>query len=264
MSKQLETFLIDVLTGIDPFKDVVSHIFIRRNKEDSTLEAAAKARDGSISIRAISKKPIKEFEYVACLGNLSYLKSVLISPYMKADGKMKLGWETASNGKSQALRYIEFSGGKGFKTFYQATDPFVNQLGRIEIKKNQEWPVAFHIGPAVVKNFDDIYKIHLSAPRTGSDLDDIFRLSFTEKGIEGVFGDNDTEASVILSDIAEAEEGTDKMSGLFQISRFRSILKQIGKNEALAYQGAYALMIDTETTHSNFQFVMQAKKMADL
>jgi hypothetical protein len=264
--EQFKQFRADLLASFDPFKDVITHIYLRRRKDGQEgVEAAAEPRDQSLKITAVSKKPVSEFQNVACLGNLSYLKSVVQSSYLKKDAKLELSYDVDSKGKGEALRHISFSGGKGFKTHYQATDPYIDQLGRVKPVKIEDWPVAFYINVDVVKNFEEIHKINASAPKIGSDLDDVFHLVYEDGKIEGIFGDHGNQSSVILSDIAEAEEEEEdvkRITALFSISRLRFILKQIGKGEAMAYLCSKGLKIDTETEHAKYQFVMQAKRMA--
>lgn len=260
---QFKQFLADVLASVDPFKDVVTHIYLRRRKDGTEgVEAAAQPRDGSIKISAVSVKPIEEFQNVACLGNLPYLRAVLQSSYLKKEPTLDLNYDVDSQGKGEALRHINFKGTKGFKTHYQATDPYIDKLGRVKPVVIDYWPVAFFINAEVIKNFDEIIKIHASAPKIGTSLDDVFYLVYEGGKVEGIFGDQGSQSSVVLSDIAEAESDVDKVTTLLSISRLRSILKQIGKGEAMAHLCPTALKIDTGTEHAKYQFVLQGKRKA--
>ena len=106
-----------------------------------------------------------------------------------------------------------------------------------------------------------MYKVNALAPKTGSDRDDIFKLAFTGDVIEAIFGDNHHTANVILADIVEAESYVAKTNAYFSISRFKSILKLIGKGEAIGYLSENGLRVDTETKNAQYKFVTAAKKV---
>jgi len=260
MSDNLQLFLVDLLGAIEPFKDVVSHVMMRES--NGIVVAAAKARDGSISIQAKSKVEIPEFTDKACLGSLSYLRSALAAPYMNG-GKLNLNYGTASNGKDKVLTSIKLVGSKGggYNVFYQAVDPFINQLNRIKLPTGLDWPVAFAIDETFVNHYGEVVKVSAQAPKAGTERDDIFQLVQTEEGVEGIFGDKHHQVTVLLSATVEANPATEKTNAYFSISKVRSILRFIGKAAAIGYLSDKALRVDTETEQAEYQFVTASKKV---
>lgn len=263
MGSQLKLFFTDLLTSTYPFRDSITHILMKSDDSDR-IAVAAKSRDGSISIRGKTQKPIKEFQHVACLGSLPYLHSVFSSPYVKKadDLNIKLNYETASDGKSEALRSMEIKGKRGLHVFYQAVDPFVNQLNRIKIPTTADWPVLFGIDKSTIDAFTEMRKISMQVPKTGSDRDDIFQLIYSEGEIIAVFGEKGHQADITLTE-AEPSEEIDKLSALFSITQFRSILDLVGSKGAVAYFSSKALRIDTETDVLSYEFVTSAKRLAE-
>jgi hypothetical protein len=141
-------------------------------------------------------------------------------------------------------------------------------MNRIKLPPQLDWPLAFSIDVDFIKSFDEMCKIHALAPKTGSERDDIFQLVHTDEGIEAIFGDHHHTANVVLSETVEANLRTtvanlrtDKTHAYFSISLFKSILKLIGKGDAIGYLTNTGLRIDTETKHATYKFVTAAKKV---
>ncbi len=257
--KDLQNFLLNLLESVDPFKDVITNVMMRT--ADGHIVAAAKARDGTISVQAKSTKQIPEFEHKACLGSLSYLKGVLSSPFMES-GKLDLTYGKASNGKDDVLRSIAIKGERGkMHVYYQAVDPFVNAMNRIKLPTGLEWPVAFAIDETFIDTFNEAVKVMAAAPKSGTERDDIFRMVQTDEGVEGIFGDKHHQVTVLLSATVEANPATEKVNAYFSISKMRSILRYIGKSAAIGYFSDKALRVDTETAHAEYQFVTASKKV---
>ena len=255
---ELKLFVVDLLDAIDPFKDVISHVMMR--EADGRVVAAAKARDGSISVQAKSKGEVPGFTDKACLGSLAYLRGALTSANM-TNGELKLSYGDASNGKDRVLRSISMSGSNGFKVFFQAVDPFVNSLNRIKLPTGLDWPVAFAIDETFIDNFNETVKVNALAPKSSTERDDIFQMVLTPEGIEGIFGDKHHQATVALSRTVEAESSTDKVNAYFSISKVRSLLRYVGKAAAIGYLSDKALRVDIETSQAEYQFVTASKKV---
>jgi hypothetical protein len=258
MSKELQNFLIDLLDAVDPFKDVVTNIMVR--DVNGIIIAAAKARDGSISIQAKSKHPIPDFTEKACLGSLPFLRGVLTSAYMK-DGTLSLAYGKASNDDDIVLRSMKMVGSNGFNVFFQAIDPFVNKLNRIKLPTGLSWPVAFAVDGPFINHFSEVVKVNTFAPKSGTGSDDIFELLVVDGTIEGVFGDNKHQTNVVLSNTVESDEVVDKINAYFSITKTRSMLRFIGKGSAIGYLSDKALRIDTDTACAEYQFVTASKKV---
>ncbi len=258
MSTKLQSFLSEILDTLDPFKDVITNVMIR--EKDGEIKAAAKSRDGAISVEITCKGDLPGFKEKACLGSLPFLRGALNSSLMK-EGKIELTFGQASNGKDEVLRSALLTGKRGYNVFYRAIDPYVNKMNRIKLPPILEWPVAFAIDKEFISAFDDMYKVNALAPKTGSDRDDIFKLAFTGGSIEAIFGDNHHTANVVLADIVEAKTKTEKTNAYFSISRFKAILRLIGKGEAIGYLSENGLRVDTETKNAQYRFVTAAKKV---
>lgn len=261
--KEFKAFLSDLLTSVDPFKDVISHIMMR--ERDGRVIAVAKSRDGSISIQVKSRGEVPGYSHKACLGSLPYLRSALASAYMK-EGTLELTTGESSRGNDEVLRSIKLKGSHGFNVFYQAVDPFVSRLTEIEQPKKStelDYPVAFGVDAQFISNFDEAFKVQQQAPKVGTDRDDIFTVSYNNDTVEAIFGEKGHQATVILTKTVEAATGVDKASALFSMTKFRSILKLIGKGDGIGSLSEKALRIDTETKQTEIQFVMSAKRVRD-
>ena len=261
--KEFKTFLADLLTSVDPFKDVISHIMMR--EKDGRVIAVAKSRDGSISIQVKSRGEVPGYSHKACLGSLPYLRSALASAYMK-DGTLELTTGASSRGNDEVLRSIKLKGTHGFNIFYQAVDPFINKLTEIDQPKKStelDYPVAFAVDSQFISSFDEAYKVQQQAPKIGTDRDDIFTVSYNDSTVEAIFGEKGHQASIILTSTVEAATGVDKVNSLFSMSKFRSILKLVGKGTGIGSLSEKALCIDTETKQTEIQFVMSAKRVRD-
>ena len=256
MSK-LQTFLCEILDTVDPFKDVISNIMLR--ERDGEIKAAAKSRDGAISVEISCKGDMPEFTEKACLGSLSFLRGALKSAHMDG-GKIELTYGPASNGKDEVLRSILLKGKRRFNVFYHAIDPFINKMNRIKLPPMLDWPVCFAIDQDFIAAFDDTYKVNALSPKTGLH-DDIFQLAYTGDSIEAIFGDKNHKLNVVLSETVEAKAGSDKTFAHFSISRFRAILRLIGKGDAIGYLSPTGLRVDTETKNASYKFVTAAKKI---
>jgi hypothetical protein len=262
MTITLKSFLLDLLEAVEPFKDAITNVMIL--EKDGVVKAAGKSRDGSLTLQVTAKGPIEDFTGKACIGSLSYLRRALLSKNMNS-GELKLNYGNASNGE-EVLRSINLIGTNEFNLFYQAIDPFVNQMNRIKLPSIANYPVVFGIDKNFINNFDDTYKVNSLAPKIGSERDDIFVLVLvpTDDGIsiEGIFGDKSHAISVQLTAMVEtAINEPTKMKAHFLISRFRTLLQLIDKGEGIGYLSDKSLKIDIETTQADYQYVMSAKKV---
>jgi hypothetical protein len=260
--KEFKAFLSDLLTSVDPFKDVITHIMMR--ERDGKVIAIAKSRDGSISIQVKSRGEVPGYSHKACLGSLPYLRSALASAYMK-EGTLELTTGESSRGNDEVLRSIKLKGSHGFNVFYQAVDPFVSKLSNVDTPKSTElnYPVAFAVDTKFIESFDEVYKVQQQAPKIGTDRDDIFTVSYNNSSVEAIFGEKGHQATVILTKTVEAATGVDKVNSLFSMTKFRSILKLVGKGTGIGSLSDKALRIDTETKQTEIQFVMSAKRVRD-
>lgn len=260
MSTKLQSFLSEILDTLDPFKDVIANVMVR--EKDGEFKAAAKSKDGAISVEITCKGDLPGFKEKACFGSLPFLRGALNSSLMEG-GDIELTYGDASNGKDTVLRSAMLRGKKGYNVFYSAIDPYVNKMNRIKLPPILDWPVAFAIDKEFISAFDEMYKVNALAAKTGSDRDDIFKLAYTGGSIEAIFGDHHHSLNVVLSDIVEAEANTDKTNAYFSISRFKAILKLIGKGEAIGYLSKNGLRVDTETKNAQYRFVSAAKKVKE-
>jgi len=261
VSEEFRDFLTDLLEAVDPFRDRITHILMRRS--DNGVEAAARARENSISVQAIAKKPISDYDHFACLGKLQYLKTILNSAYIKGktDFSIDLKYDTATDNKTTALRSVEFEGG-GMKAYYTPTDPFVNKLNNVPVPVIKKWPVLFGIDDKVINHFDQLFRIHQSAPRAGGDRDDVFQLAYNGGEILALFGEKGHQSQVTLTTEAGTTEEIDKLSALFSISHLRSIMKFMGKKGGVAYFADKCLKIEMETAYADYAFAIYAKKLS--
>ena len=248
--------MLELLDILDPFKDVISNVMVRDS--DGEVKAAAKSRDGVISIEVACKGDLPGFHDKACFGSLPFLRGALGASHMKG-GTIDLTYGTASNGKDEVLRSLILTGKSKYNVFYRAIDPYVNKMNRIKLPPNLDWPVGFSIDKNFIESFDDMYKVNALAPKTGSERDDIFQLAYVDDSIEAIFGDQHHTSNVVLSTTVEAKQKSEKTSAYFSISRFKSILKLIGKGEGIGYLSNTGLRVDTETKHATYKFVTAAK-----
>lgn len=248
----------ELLDTLDPFKDVITNVMLR--EKDGEIKAAAKSKDGVISVEVTCKGDLPGFHDKACFGSLPFLRGALDTPKMRG-GTMELTFGTASNGQDEVLRSLTLSGAEGYNVFYRAIDPYVNKMNRIKLPPMLDWPLAFAIDKDFISTFDEMYKVNALAPKANSERDDIFHLAFTGDVIEAIFGDQHHTSNVVLSRTIEAKLRTEKTNAYFSISRFRSILRLIGKGEGIGYLSNTGLRVDIETKYADYKFVTAAKKV---
>jgi len=267
MSKVFRDVMVDILTHIEPFRDSITNLLMRKNP-DGTITAVAKARDGNIGFLIESKEEIPEFDHIACFGSLPYLRSILKSAYFNGKGKASTGmgidmqYEVASNGETTALRAIQFTTKtKKFEAFYQATDPFVNNLNKVKLPTIEEYDAEFIIGQDEIKDFGEVLKIHKTAPKIGGDRDDIFKLTIDDGNVQATFGDKGHHSSVTLADDVDITTDIAGIDSLFAVSKIESMFKLIGKGEAHCSVAKRALRIQIETAWCTYSIVTVAKKL---
>ncbi len=262
MSTELKDLLIDVLSVVEPFRDEITHILMKRT-EGGDIVAVAKSKDSNISITVMSSNDVPEFSGVACFGSLPYLGAVVKSKYLTGDNySVEPAFDTASDGKTRALRSITFKGGKNkLEAFYQATDPFVNRLNKIKPPTIKEWPITFDIDSQFIKDFTEIQKVHRAAPKIGGDRDDIFTLAYNNGEIIAVFGERGHQSSMVLTEKAESS-GQDKMGALLPVSHFQAILKLVApaKGLGVAKFAEKALRVDITTDLATYSLMILSKK----
>ena len=262
MSVEFKNLLTDILMVVEPFRDEIPFVLMKRTQEQD-IALAAKSKSGSIRITARSHMDVPDFEGVACLGSLQYLSAVLNSPQFKGDKKefeITQHYETATDGKTHALRYITFKGGRKMEVFYEATDPFVNRMNKIKPPKIDKWPITFNINEAFIKDFNDITKVHRASPRLGGDRDDVFTMLYSKGQISAVFGEKSHQSTMILTDDVTADEGIDTHNDLYLVNHFQTILKLVGKNKGVGKLAPFALRVDTSTEYATYSILITAKK----
>ncbi len=267
MSKVFRDVMVDILTHIEPFRDSISNLLMRKNT-DGSITAVAKARDGNIALMIESKLEIPEFDHIACFGSLPYLRSILKSAYFNGKGKNSTGmgiemeFAISSNGKSEALRAIQFTTKSGkFEAFYQATDPFVNNLNKVKLPTIDIWDADFIIGQDEIKDFSEVLKIHKTAPKVGGDRDDIFKLTIDDGEVQATFGDKGHHSTVTLGENVDIVTELSGIDSLFAVSKLEAMFKLIGKGEAQCSVAKKALRIQLETAWCTYSIVTVAKKL---
>jgi hypothetical protein len=267
MSKVFRDVMVDVLTHIEPFRDSISNLLMRKNT-DGSITAVAKARDGNIALMIESKEEIPEFDHIACFGSLPYLRSILKSSYFNGKSKGSVGmninmeFDTASNGETTALRSIQFTTKSGkFEALYQATDPFVNNLNKVKLPTIDIWDADFVIGQNEIKDFAEVLKIHKAAPKIGGDRDDIFKLTIDDGVVQAIFGDKGHHSMVTLGENVDIVTDLTGINSLFSISKLEAMFKLIGKGEAQCSVAEKAFRVQLETPWCTYSIVTVAKKL---
>ena len=266
MSNEFRNLLADLLSNTEPFRDSISHLLLKKT-ESGDVAAAAKSRDGNIAVTARSKMDVPEFHDVACLGSLPFLNSIVNSAYFSGKAKsvsnMELNYDISSNGKTNALRSIDFTSGKKMEIFYQATDPYINDLTRVKKATVKDWNVKFQITPTLIADFMEALKIQKAAPKIGGDRDEVFTLSYTQDNeIIAVFGEKGHSTSIVLSKQVEESEDVNVITSLFSIVNFQAILKLVGKKEATCFLADKALKVEMETDQAFYSLMTTAKKLS--
>lgn len=267
MSKVFRDVMVDMLTHIEPFRDSISNLLMRKNT-DGSITAVAKARDGNIALLIESKEEIPGFDHIACFGSLPYLRSILKSAYFNGKSKTSSGmgidmeFAVSSNGETTALKSIQFSTKSGkFEAFYQATDPFVNNLNKVKLPTIDVWDADFIVGQNEIKDFNEVLKIHKTAPKIGGDRDDIFKLTIDDGVVQATFGDKGHNSSVSLADNVDIITDIPGINSLFSVSKIEAMFKLIGKGEAQCSVAKKALRIQLETAWCTYSIVTTAKKL---
>lgn len=268
MSTNLRNALADMLAVVEPFKDDIPNILLKRTPNND-IAMAAKSRHGNISITGNLLIDVPELRGVACLGSIPYLSAIVGSKYIKGKAKfsVELAYdESKKDGKDLTLlKSMLFQGGK-MESFYQATDPFINKINRVKAPPaTKVWPVTFEITPELTADFNEIMKVHRAAPKVGGDRDDVFKLIATGSSISATFGERGHLSSVVLTEDAHREDtgdGVDNFHALFSVTQFQAILKLIGKGTGKANLSLRSLRVDINTEIANYSLTIIAKKLS--
>ena len=222
MSIELKDFLVEVIDVVSPFRDTILSVLLRSN--NGKLQSAAKARDGTISIELSTRDNVEQFEHIACLGSLDYLQSILKSSFMK-NGSLELHYGESSQDDKIALKSIEMNGNKGFSAFYNATDPYMNQLNRIKTPALVKYPVGVVIDDDFSKQFDEMNKIHQTSAKKNSSYERVFRLIYANGKIGIIFGDKAQQVSLDLDEYPAIEPYDKNVSVFLDIEQFKIVCK---------------------------------------
>lgn len=260
MSKEFRNLLAETITVVEPFRDEIQFILMKKTREGD-IALVGKSKSSSIEITALSKHDLPDFEGVACFGSVSYLGAILKSKYLKNGSfSMEVEYKERKDYNTKSVFSILFeSEDEKFQAFYQATDPFVNKMNRIKPLNITNWPVSFTITQDFIKDFNEIIKVHKSGPKLGGDRDDLFTLSFSNGNIVAIFGEKGHRSNLVLCDNAVGKD-VDTISALLNISLFQSILKLIGKGDAKARFTSTALKIDIDNDAATYSLTIAAKK----
>ena len=259
MSIEFRDLLIDVVTVVEPFRDAISHINMKRAPSGDVV-IGAKSSNGSVSVTATSKIDVPDLEGIACFGSIPYLSATLNSPLIKDNNSfsMETMYETASDKKTRALRHLTFKGGGNkLNVSFKVADPFISQLSKVKISAIRDWGASFKVDQDFIKSFNDVQKIHRAAPKMGGDRDDIFTLSYTGEEIIAIFGEKGHQTHMVLTDKAT---GDNKVNALLSITQLQSILKLLGKGEGEAKFAQKGLRIDFDTDYAVYTISILGKK----
>jgi len=272
LKNELTDLIVDVMTVVMPFKDLVTHILLKPNNDNSGVTGIADSKDGSISIGIASKNPVSELEHGACLGSLPYLNNVLTSTNIKAskDLNVELSYGMTSDKKTTALRSILISDKKKLEIFYQATDPFISKLTKRRVVKITDWPIIFEINTSFIKDYSEAVKIQASAPNMG-DRGDIFTLAYADGDISLLFGEKGHQLT-LTPDVGvelDTDDSKIKQQALFHKAQFQAVcqlLERIKRNkngdgDAIAMFNEKALRLEFETNDAVYTITLLAKKL---
>ena len=253
-----QELLTDIIGITDPFRSYCQYIKMKR-KDDGDLMAVIDGRDNAIQITAKAKKEIPEFQTQACLGSLPYLKQVLDSSFMRGtdakNTKIDLTVGKSSNGASNMLKSIDFTT-KRLTVKYNATDPFIGDIN----KKTRpviatDWPVTFSITDEMLSNFEDVVRIHTSAPKINPKHADVFTLVYQEDSVSAQFGDTTHQVSAVLAD--GVTSSATKISTLLPISIVRAMFKI--KANQVAFLAEKAVKIEFDTSEAVYSIIAPGK-----
>lgn len=263
MSKPFRDLVSDILEKTQPFKDEVSHLIM---KKDDLGDVVARVKSPVLSLNVTSAIAVPEFNSVVVFGSLSYLRALLKSKYLSAkDAKfdIKFTIKTASNGKTEAVRNMTIKSGR-MESFYQATDPFINNIATVKKSKVTDWTTMFPIDKKDMTEFDEVAKIHAMAEKIGGERDDIFSLGYDGSGsIIASFGEKGHQSSVILTEEAESVDGPRKISGLYSIRHFQGLMKMMEDSPAVVSLAQNAIRFEIEGKVAKYSAVLTAKKLVD-
>lgn len=252
-------YLLDVIRHVEPFRGMVSHILVRKTAQDDVI-AVAKEQNNNFVVMATALKPIDTFETVGLFGNLPFLKSVLDSAYMSGKFNITYNYSRTSNGATNALSSLMVETNK-FKASYRATDPFIGNFAKINIPKVDNWMAAFPLDKSVYEDFRNAAKIHASAPKTGSDKDDIFELICNSGVVRASFGLTNNSTEIVLSESVAMEDDSVVLNDYYSISMIDPILKMAMDGKGVLSMSQNLIRIDLETDYASYVYTIYAKKL---
>lgn len=261
MTNKLVPFLREVLERLSPFYNVVSHIQMKE-LDDGRILAMGQAVDGSMTFEAKSIEPI-DFEGArACLGNLSYLNTLLKSNIVSNGCEFELAMGESRSGNS-IVRSITFRPNDRIETMFIATDPFRESVAKLSRITINEWPVVFEMNEEAKVELDQIKRIHGTAPSAGKE--DLLKLSYSSDTISVQFG---SDAHVTLVDLPVIPESTTNgtISIILPSTLLMNTLKQATINSdsiIIAELAEKALRISTQSDMAEYTFILIKRRVRD-
>ena len=145
-----KTFLTELLQHTEPFfRNDKERLLIE--PQPSQVNARAFAFNGGMLFKGHTPMPLPDFEAVACLGNLSYLRSILEIDSIREGGRLEFAFDKSMNG-GRALRKITAIG-RLTEYSYIAKDP--NNAGEQRQGVNAENAVEFILKGEVIRELGD-------------------------------------------------------------------------------------------------------------
>lgn len=264
MAKVFRDFVFEILERTMPFKEELKYLNLKKDQA-GTVIAAMPCPGRIISVQASCRKEMPELVAPACLGSLPYLHSLLRSKYMKADKDFEIAFnnKAATDGSTTVLRSMNIKAG-AMESFYQATDPFINNLNKITPPKITDWAVMFGVDRSFIEEFEEVSKIHAMAEKAF----DVFSLGFDGQAIVASFGQRVNQTSVVLTTNAESlqpggQSGKHKMSVLFAVKEFRGLFKLLGDRlgSGIMTLAPRALKVESDSEIAHYTSVLTAKRL---
>lgn len=248
----IKPLLTEVFKTIDPFmKNMEFLIFYRTETGDLTF--SSRNKDGRYL--KITPKADYPIEGNACLGKLSYLKTMLDSSFMKLEGsEVTFEYGLASDKRTNVVKTITCKSSRA-KSVYQTMDPLLNQavMGAMKSLPSLNLPVQFPLDKEMQKNFSEALKVIKAY-----ESPDLVRLE-VEGGTLGALFDirGDSSAVQLRTDLQAPN-----LSARFAVEQVDTLLKLGASYESQIGLSDKMIRLSFSLEHADYMFIVASKKAA--
>jgi len=238
----LISFLTDVVTNMDSFRDDVVTIYLYHH--DGNLIATGNHPNRLIFYQCVPINSLTDhLDAPAYLGALSFLRSLLGSKMMQEEPRIEISYKE-KDGKKISVASMKFIA-KQLESNFECTNPeILNEKDRIRQFPRPSDAIYFSFTKDMRKAFDEVAKFN--TPKSDVRL---FTLEFDGNYVRAIFGSGKHTTNLILTNDVEGSTNQ-QFQRLLSLDRFRPMIKLTAENGGKVGYHPNACWCDFDTVHA--------------